>query len=924
MAGEGGGLQAAYLASTRVLGSIAGIRPEERRHALGAFLTLFGFLAGHALLETARDALFLASWPASQLPWVYLAIAVFALLLTQSRPRFIGRISTRNELSAWLVFSAAVTFGFWLIAGWAGGWVYYALYTWSGVLATLVVVRFWTVLGNLFTVTQAKRLFAVIGSGSVLGAIVGSGAARVLTEQVAARHIVLSAAIVFLLSSLGPSLLGRDHAAPAGPRQRWDPAALGRFVWSRPYLRRVGVLILISTITVTLVDFVFKSAVARHVPDEQLAEFFSSVYFGLNLVSLFVQVFVVRWLLRRMGVNLVQAVMPALLLVSGLGFVVGGGLLAALILKSADGSLRYSLYRTGTELLFVPLSVDVRGRVKAFIDVLGQRGGQALASLLILGTLAVTTRETVFVASAGISAAVWLVLALDLRKHYLDVFRETLSRDITETRIEFPALDLASLETLLATLNEPDDRRIVAALDLLAAQEKVRVIPALILYHPSSRVVVHALDLFLRSGRTDFLPIVTRLLGHADPEVVAAGLRVLSVLTPDERTLRRHLGHVAPEVQATALVGLVAGGWLGGEAARDELLAAAEAGSVEAGVALARAIRHQPAAVFDAVLVRLASAPEAAVRLEAVRAMREVRSPNFVASLIALQAERALRDDARAALVALGPIALSRLAAALRDGTIAHDVRRHVPGAIAAFGSAQAAEIMVQRLPVEPDGMIRYKLIQALGRLRSEHPGVPISGTILHQSITQTLSAGFSLLRWRQAIEHGAVSHAARQTAVHDVIVTLLRDKQGHALDRLLRLLALQTNNDDFARINRGLQSDRRETRAGSRELVEHLVLPPLRERVLELVDDLYDAAPAHRDSSPASVDAYDGVLRELIQSGNESLSSLAAWHAAELELRHLSPHLAPRSEFSPLHEEVLRHARELLLRSSGPEVIHG
>ena len=58
-----------------MLRTFTDVRPEERRGVVGAFLALFGILAGHTLLETARDALFLARLPPSKLPWVYLAIA---------------------------------------------------------------------------------------------------------------------------------------------------------------------------------------------------------------------------------------------------------------------------------------------------------------------------------------------------------------------------------------------------------------------------------------------------------------------------------------------------------------------------------------------------------------------------------------------------------------------------------------------------------------------------------------------------------------------------------------------------------------------------------------------------------------------------------------------------------------------------------
>ena len=56
-------------------------RGAERGAAIAAFVTLGLVLAGHAVLETARDALFLRSLPASQLPWVYLIVAVLTFAI---------------------------------------------------------------------------------------------------------------------------------------------------------------------------------------------------------------------------------------------------------------------------------------------------------------------------------------------------------------------------------------------------------------------------------------------------------------------------------------------------------------------------------------------------------------------------------------------------------------------------------------------------------------------------------------------------------------------------------------------------------------------------------------------------------------------------------------------------------------------------
>lgn len=910
----------------RLLSTIARVRPDERRDALGAFLTLFGFMAGHALLETARDALFLASVPASHLPWVYLAIAVVALALVQRPPRLLSRLSTRHELSSWLVLSAAVTFAFWGLVGWAGDWVFYALYTWSGVLATLVVVRFWTSLASVFTVTQAKRVFAVIGSGSVLGAIVGSALARAITEPLPARYLVVSAAVVFLVTGLAPRLLVRSETHPS-PAERGHPpvehiSQIGSLIWSRPYLRRVAVMILVSTVTFTLVDYVFKSTVARFVAPGDLGEMFSSVYLVLNVASLGVQVGAVSWLFRRLGVNMALALVPAVLLCTSVAFTVGGGLALVLLLKGADGSLRHSLYRTGTELLFVPMSVEIRNRVKAFIDVLGQRGGQALASLLILVGLTATTREGVFAAAAAVTAGAWLALAFDLKQHYLNVFRETLTQDAAPTTIDFPPLDVTSLENVLSALNDEDDRKVAAALELLASQGKARVIPALILYHPSPDVVVRAMDILVDAGRSDVVPIAERLVRVADPRVRAAGIGALSVLRPNEGQLRGALEDEAAEVRATALVALVAGGWLPPEEAETALRRIAEGDEVMPRVAIAKTIGRQPTAAFEAILLKLAAARDAAVRLEAVRAMGRVGSARFIPALIHLLAERAVREEAQNALGAVGPSALARLGVAARDPSLPHRVRRHVPRAIAAFGSTHAADLLVRRLPEEADGMIRFKILRALGQLRSRQPALPLDGKVLQRAIQQNLAGAFRFMRWRHAVTLAVPPPAVEAAQQVEILADLLRDKHQHALERLFRLLNLATGNSDFPYIYRGLHSLRRESRASSRELLSHLVFPPIREPLLALIDDLLD--PESTPVPPGGRVALETILAELLESGFESVSSTAAYVIGELRVYSLMPALYDCRPLSREHADVLAGARATIAGEASSGRGHG
>ena len=52
----------------------------------------------------------------------------------------------------------------------------------SGVVGTVLPLQFWMMAGQLFSISQGKRLFGPIAAGGVLGAAVGGGVAAVGLE----------------------------------------------------------------------------------------------------------------------------------------------------------------------------------------------------------------------------------------------------------------------------------------------------------------------------------------------------------------------------------------------------------------------------------------------------------------------------------------------------------------------------------------------------------------------------------------------------------------------------------------------------------------------------------------------------------------------------------------------------------------------
>ncbi len=198
--------------------------------------------------------------------------------------------------------------------------------------------------------------------------------------------------------------------------------------------------------------------------------------------------------------------------------------------------------------------------------------------------------------------------------------------------------------------------------------------------------------------------------------------------------------------------------------------------------------------------------------------------------------------------------------------------------------------MLLGRLLAEPAGMVRFRMIRGLGRIATDHPDVRLDVAVLKEATARTMEASFRLVHWRSVLERGAREHPRRATRGHGLLLDLLSDKEVQAVERLFRLLGLQYRSENLRQIHRGLRNTNPKVRSGSRELLENLLEPPLREAVLALVDDapadarLTRAAHYYR---AASMD-YEAVLVALLEAASETLQSLAAYHVGELGLSTL------------------------------------
>jgi hypothetical protein len=424
-----------------------------------------------------------------------------------------------------------------------------------------------------------------------------------------------------------------------------------------------------------------------------------------------------------------------------------------------------------------------------------------------------------------------------IKPHYLELFRQNLREGVLETHVEVPDLDLHSLEALIAALSSHNDHEVTAALDLLASYGKSNLVPALILYHPSTDVVLHAFALFSGTNRGDVDRLVDRLIAHDDERIRAAALRY-SAARADATLLESAAEDPSPFVRTTAVVERIRRGaideWRGGDVLRDII----DNGSPELRRALAFAARDLPRGRYSWALVRLAFIREPGLAVEVARSMAAAPDVEHVPTLVRLLASRECREDARVAILSLGEPALGALESALLDPSLTRHVRRHLPRTLARFGGEAVVRILERRLAVEADEVVELKIVRALGRLRAADPGLSIDSPMLLEHARTTLERAVTLLSFRVTIEDYCTEHPNTKTAVAEMLIALLADKEDAALDRVFRILKVLDPSEEFEILFAGLRSADSGRRAAGRELLSHVVPEPLRGGILAMLDD--------------------------------------------------------------------------------------
>lgn len=345
-----------------------------------------GSIVGTAELQRLFAASFVA---------MLVAVPVYSALVARLPRRWLVRVVYH--------FFALCLLGFWGLTHFESPtvqlWVARVLFVWISVYGLFATSVFWSVLADLFSSDQGKRLFGMIAAGGTAGAIVGSFIASQLAARVS-TDVLLLPPILMLEAGLWcawrierqANLLGGNENA-AAPRDKSGKPTGGSLltgivhVAKSPYLASICLFLFLVQACGTQLYFEQAEIVRAEMPSEQSrTQLFAYLDLGTQLLTLLVQVGLSGWILRRLGVSVALVFLPAVYLI---GFAVLAWhqsleVLAVTVIFARAGG--YGITVPAREVLFTVVSREDKYKSKSFIDTVVLRGGDAVSGQ-VFGTL---------------------------------------------------------------------------------------------------------------------------------------------------------------------------------------------------------------------------------------------------------------------------------------------------------------------------------------------------------------------------------------------------------------------------------------------------------------------------------------------------------------------------------------------------------
>jgi AAA family ATP:ADP antiporter len=379
----------------RLLKAVADVEPAEVKAVLISFVYFFFLMASYFILRPLRDTMG-TIYGVDHLQELFTGTFIVSFIVAPLYAGFASRIRLATFLP-WVygvISLSMVGFYFAFAAHENSRWLAAAFYIWLSTFNLLTISVFWSMMADIFSSPQAKRLFGFIAAGGTVGTIAAPAFIAFFVKTLGTDMLLLISGGGFLITAFLVRVLEaekRKFAALGVQAQRTslDKKLGGNpfdgfvLLFKSPYLLMIALFLLLMTWISTVMYFQLGDLISHQFASKAArTQAYATIDLATNSIAVLIQLFGTGRFIKRFGVTTGLLINPVIMVLAFLCVAFSPVLLVLGSVQVIRRFAEYAVAKPSRDMLFTVVDQQAKYKAKNVIDTVVYRFGDLTSSWL--------------------------------------------------------------------------------------------------------------------------------------------------------------------------------------------------------------------------------------------------------------------------------------------------------------------------------------------------------------------------------------------------------------------------------------------------------------------------------------------------------------------------------------------------------------
>jgi AAA family ATP:ADP antiporter len=377
----------------RLFKTVADVEPPEIKAVMVSFVYFFFLMASYFILRPLRDTMGTV-YGIKHIQELFTGTFVVSFVVA---PVFAG-LASRIRLAVFLPwvygFIALTMVGFYFAfaAQPNNRWIAAAFYVWLSTFNLLTISVFWSMMADIFSKPQAKRLFGFIAAGGTVGTIAAPTFVTFFVNAVGTNNLLLISAVGFAITALLVRVVEAEkrkfvvedsEAQQTSLDKRLGGSPFDGFVllFKSPYLLMIALFLLLMTWISTVIYIQLGVVISNEFASKAArTQAYAEIDLAVNSAAVLIQLFGTGRFIKRFGVTTGLLLNPVIMVVAFLAVVFSPVLLVLGGVQVVRRVAEYAVAKPSRDMLFTVVDQQAKYKAKNVIETVVYRFGDLTSS----------------------------------------------------------------------------------------------------------------------------------------------------------------------------------------------------------------------------------------------------------------------------------------------------------------------------------------------------------------------------------------------------------------------------------------------------------------------------------------------------------------------------------------------------------------